>query len=59
MNYQKEPTPREGATRSNPFAGFEAYQTAPLQAGLESDAVEERDEGPRGGDVDAPETYSM
>lgn len=59
MNYQKESTPREGALKSNPFEGFEAYQTAPVQGGLESDAKEEADEGPRGGDVDSGETYSQ
>jgi hypothetical protein len=46
MNYQTEATKEDGALKSNPFAGFEAYSTAPLQAGLESDEAAEGDNGP-------------
>ncbi|MFA6270831.1 MAG: hypothetical protein WC657_06530, partial [Candidatus Paceibacterota bacterium] len=35
---------REGALKSNPFAGFAAYETAPAQTPAKSDAVKEGEE---------------
>lgn len=53
MDYRKEPLRAEGATKSNPWAGFEAYSTAPAQNVVDTPAEDraEGDKGPRGGGV--------
>jgi len=49
MDYRTEALKPEGALKSNPFAGFEAYTTAPAQNVTDSPAEEqaEGDKGPR------------
>jgi len=49
-NWQKETADKaEGSLRSNPFEGFEAYTTAPVETVSDSPATEqaEADRGPR------------
>jgi hypothetical protein len=57
MNWQTEPTRPEGATKVAPFVGFEVYQTAPVQGGLESDEVAEGEGAPPGSSDTVKGTY--
>jgi hypothetical protein len=49
MNYQKEATNADGALKSNPFSGFEVYETAAVKLPTCTPAEEaaEGDHGPK------------
>jgi hypothetical protein len=58
MNWQNEATKKEGALKSNPFAGFKAYEDVAPQSGLMSDEVAEGEGQAPGGEANVGPTYS-